>query len=70
MAKIKKTNIFKHKSGLETWVENGIPVMKCPSCGTENEWPYDYSGYKAECMAGCGEVFEYDERFIENSKDF
>ena len=54
-------SLVRHKSGLETFEENGISVMRCPTCGTENEWPYDDGGNEAECYGGCGKRFAYDQ---------
>jgi hypothetical protein len=52
--------LVRHASGMETFEESGISVMRCPECGTENEWPYDDGGDEAECYGGCGARFKYD----------
>ena len=53
-------SLVRHKSGLETWEENEVSIMRCPYCGTENEWPFDDGGAEAECYGGCGRRVAYD----------
>ena len=51
----------KHKSGVITWLEGDMPVMQCPECGTENEWPWGDSSPFCMCHGGCGQWFKLDE---------
>ena len=53
-------DVVRHQSGLETWMDGDQPVMRCPNCGTENEWPYDDGDLYAVCYGGCGRRFAYD----------
>ena len=55
-----KRDIVRHQSGLVTWMAGDQPVMRCPNCGTENEWPYDDGDLYAVCYGGCGQRFAYD----------
>ena len=52
---------YTHKSGCKTYeVATDLPVLWCPDCDEETEWPFDNGDEFGRCDC-CGEYFKLDE---------